>query len=144
MVDDAGISDAVTFLGWRDDMLDVMAASDIYVLPSFTEGVPRSIVEAMAMGKPVIATTVGGIPSLLGHGKFGFLCPPDDAPSLAGAMSQMVENTSLGREIGVAARQEARNRYTFQAHLDGLSDILGNSIKSTKKSNSSDQMATIS
>ena len=144
MVADSDVGDAVTFLGWRDDILDVMAISDVYVLPSFTEGIPRSIVEAMAMGKPVIATTVGGVPSLLGQGEFGFLCPPDDAPSLASAMSRMVEDKGLGDDIGMAARKEARRRYTFQAHLDGLSEILRNSIKIVTKSNSSERIATIS
>jgi len=144
LVENSGVGDAVTFLGWRDDILDVIAASDVYVLPSFTEGVPRSIVEAMALGKPVIATTVGGIPSLLGQGEFGILCPPDDASSLASAMSRMVQDDRLGRDIGLAARKAARNRYTFQAHLVGLSDILRNSIKSIEKSNSSGETATVS
>jgi glycosyltransferase involved in cell wall biosynthesis len=123
-VADAGLQDRVIFLGWRDDVLDIMAAADVYVLPSFSEGVPRSIVEAMALGKPTVGTDVGGVPELLGGEEGGLVVAPGDAAALAGAMARLAADPELRGRLGTAARRAARQRHGFDAHLRGLGRIL--------------------
>lgn len=111
------IGDRVTFHGWREDVLDALDATDVYVMPSFTEGVPRSIVEAMALGKPVIATRVGGIPELLENGELGILVERDDATSLAAAMLEIAADRDLRRSLSAKGIEAARSRYSFAAHM---------------------------
>lgn len=110
----------VRFLGWRKDILDVLAAVDSFVLPSLSEGVPRSIVESMALGKAVIATRVGGVPALLGNGAFGIVVDPGDVAALANALVRVASEPELRADLGRKARAEARSQYAFEAHLDGL------------------------
>lgn len=114
----------VTFHGWRDDVLDALDAADVYVMPSFTEGVPRSIVEAMALGKPVIATKVGGIPELLEGGELGILVAPDDSTALAAAMLRVAADRKLRRSLAAKGVEAARCRYAFPAHLAQLEAFL--------------------
>lgn len=114
----------VTFHGWRDDVLDALDTADIYVLPSFTEGVPRSIVEAMALGKPVIATRVGGVPELLENGELGIIVPPDDSTALATAMYEMAADKVLRAEFSQRGIAHAREKYTFENHHAALESLL--------------------
>ena len=66
------------FLGWRDDIPEIMPLFDVFVLPSLNEGMGRVLVEAMAAGRPVVASRVGGIPDLVRHGETGLLVTPRD------------------------------------------------------------------
>ncbi|MCP4352600.1 MAG: glycosyltransferase family 4 protein [Desulfobacterales bacterium] len=70
-----GISDKVKFLGWRNDIHEIMPVLDVFALPSLNEGMGRVLVEAMAAGKPVVASRTGGIPDLVRHGETGMLVP---------------------------------------------------------------------
>lgn len=114
----------VTFHGWRDDVLDAIDTADIYVLPSFTEGFPRSIVEAMALGKPVISTNVGGIPELLQNGELGLITEPNESTVLANAMYQMAADRSLRKKYSEQGLSAARTRYGFDSHQDALEKLL--------------------
>lgn len=114
----------VTFHGWRDDVLDMLDTADIYVLPSFTEGTPRSIVEAMALGKPVISTAVGGIPELLEGGELGMVVPPNDSTTLANAMYDMAADKARRKEFSRRGIAHARDNYTFQQHHEALERML--------------------
>lgn len=114
----------VTFHGWREDVLDALDTADIYVLPSFTEGIPRSIVEAMALGKPVISTTVGGIPELLESGELGMIVPPNDSTALSNAMYDMAADKSRRDEYSQRGIAHARDKYTFQSHHEALERLL--------------------
>ena len=118
------IGERVSFHGWRDDVLDALDAADVYVMPSFTEGVPRSIVEAMALGKPVIATRVGGIPELLEDGELGMLVPPDDAAALATAMIAIASDRDYRKRLSAKGIEAARGKYAFQSHLAQLEEHL--------------------
>ena len=124
LVERFGLAHRIRFLGWRRDVLDIIAAADAFVLPSFNEGVPRSIVEAMALGKPVVATRVGGVPELLGDGAFGLLADPGDVDGLADCLQRIVDDAELRSSLGAAARAEARANYAFATHVGGLWDIL--------------------
>jgi L-malate glycosyltransferase len=114
----------VTFHGWREDVLDALDTADIYVLPSFTEGIPRSIVEAMALGKPVIATSVGGIPELLENGELGMIVPPDDSMALANAMYEMAADKVLRAEFSKRGIVRVREKYSFENHHARLESLL--------------------
>lgn len=114
----------VTFHGWREDVLDALDTADIYVLPSFTEGIPRSIVEAMALGKPIISTTVGGVPELLDGGELGMIVPPNDSTALANAMYDMAADKTRRDKFSQRGIVHARDRYSFQNHHEALERLL--------------------
>jgi len=94
------VLEKVLFLGWRDDVHEIMQTFDIFVLPSLNEGMGRVIVEAMAAGKPVIASRTGGIPDLVRDGETGRLVEPCDASELAVAICDLVKNPERGRTMG--------------------------------------------
>lgn len=122
------LEDRVTFHGWRDDVLDAIDTADIYVLPSFTEGVPRSIVEAMALGKPVISTNVGGVPELLENGDLGLITEPNESTVLADAMYQMAADKTLRDDLSERGMAAARTRYGFDNHQAALEELLDEAV----------------
>jgi glycosyltransferase involved in cell wall biosynthesis len=102
-----GVSEKVWFLGWRDDIPEIMNILDIFVLPSLNEGMGRVLVEAMAAGRPVIASNVGGIPDLVYQGKNGLLVPPADPKALAREVEFLISNPDKRREMGDKGREIA-------------------------------------
>lgn len=114
----------VAFHGWRDDLLDVLDRADVYVEPSFAGGVPRSLVEAMALGKPVIATTVGGMPETVEEGELGLLVGPNDSTVLAEAMYRMAADRKLRGAFGAKAAEAARAKFAIGVHLRALEACL--------------------
>ena len=95
----------VELLGERRDVSDLLAASDVFVLSSDSEGLPMSILEAMANGLPVVATAVGGVPEVVLDGETGFLVPPGDSKRLAAALARLVDDAGLRRSLGDAGRR---------------------------------------
>jgi glycosyltransferase involved in cell wall biosynthesis len=93
----AGCSDRVKFLGWREDISRIMPLFDVFVLPSLNEGMGRVLVEAMAAGRPIVASRVGGIPDLVRHGENGLLVPPRDDEALAESISLLLSNRRRSR-----------------------------------------------
>lgn len=118
------LENRVTFHGWREDVLDALDAADIYVLPSFTEGIPRSIVEAMALGKPVISTGVGGVPELLEDGNLGLIVEPNESTVLSNAMYQMAADKSLRDKFAERGPAAARSNHDFSSHHETLEHLL--------------------
>lgn len=91
-----GIEEKVRFLGMRQDIPKLLALMDVFVLPSLSEGLSMALLEAMAAGKPIVATRVGGNPELIEEGKTGMLVPAEDAAELAAALIEMLrEPTTL-------------------------------------------------
>lgn len=90
-----GLDQSVVFLGVRDDVAELMHDSKCFVLPSFYEGLPMTILEAMSAGLPVIATSVGGVPDVVQDGRTGMLVPPDDEEALVAAMERMLDDDVL-------------------------------------------------
>lgn len=107
LAEELHIEDRVCFLGWQQDIPEVLAALDLFVLPSRNEGMGRVLVQAMAMGKPIVATRVGGVPEVLGEGEAGLLVSPDDPGALASAMAQLLTDRELARRMGEAGRRRA-------------------------------------
>ncbi|MFS3134573.1 glycosyltransferase family 4 protein [Gluconacetobacter sacchari] len=98
-------------LGYRRDIPALMAAADIFVLPSHFEGLPMSVIEAMLTGLPVVATDIRGPREQVVTGRTGLLVPPGEVAPLARALLRLVRDTTLRYQMGEAGRQRARNRY---------------------------------
>lgn len=107
------IAERVRLLGEREDIPDLLAAADLFLLASHKEGLPRAIIEAMMVGLPVVATQVGGVPELVEHGRTGFLIPPGDPQALAQAVQSLLENPTLARRMGGAGQQKALREFTL-------------------------------
>jgi glycosyltransferase involved in cell wall biosynthesis len=102
-----GLDDRVLLLGHRDDAVRVMAACDVFVLASYYEGLPVAVMEAMALGLPVVATAVGGVPEMITDGVEGLLVPPRDPGALARAIERLARDPSRRAAMGAAARASA-------------------------------------
>ena len=111
-----GLSDAVTMTGYRQDVPEILAASDALVLSSDRfEGVPQAILQALVMGKPVVASPVGGIPEVVHPEETGLLCPTGDAAAYADALARIAGDPALGDRLGKAGRELVLARYTIAA-----------------------------
>ncbi len=107
------VSAHVRFFGHREDVPELLQASDIFAFPSHMEASPNAVLEAMAAGLPIAATRVGGIPEVIEHGANGLLVPPGDERALAGAILRLIERPPLASRLAGAARQSAVARFSF-------------------------------
>jgi glycosyltransferase involved in cell wall biosynthesis len=120
-----GLTDGVVrFLGFRNDVPDLLADTDLLVLPSFEEGFPNSLLEGMAFGLPVVSTPVDGIPDLVVDGVTGVLTPPGDAASLAAAIGSLLGDAGRRRALGEAGRTRARESFSQTRAMDELESCL--------------------
>ena len=119
---DLGIEDHTLFLGWRNDVADILSVMDLFVLPSLNEGMGRALVEAMAMGKAVIATSVGGVPDIVEHGISGVLVPAGNAGQIAIAMVDLLTDGPGRRRLGEIARKRAQS-YGVEAMVDRIETL---------------------
>lgn len=117
-----GIADRVEFLGWVSGAAKEaeLRRAHFYVLPSHNEGLPMSLLEAMASGLPVIATRVGGIPELVRDGRDGLLVDAGDTPALSGALVRMAEEAAWRSAAGTAGRERVVASYSAEAVLPRL------------------------
>src|SRR5205807_9503285 len=99
------LTDRVELAGERNDVPELLAAADVFVLSSRSEGLPVSVLEAMAAELPVVATAVGGLPELVVEGETGFLVPPGDARALGAALGRLLADAELCRRLGEAGRR---------------------------------------
>jgi len=105
-------------LGYRDDIPLLLAASDIYCMPSLSEGLPYGLLEAIASGTPVIASNVGGIPEVIKNGHEGLLVPPKNVQKLTEAIEMLVKDENLRRRMGQAGKEVAQKRFSLERMLD--------------------------
>jgi glycosyltransferase involved in cell wall biosynthesis len=110
-----GVGDRVVFAGYRDDAMRIVAAADVFALPSWTEGLPLVVLEAMALGRPVIATTVGGTPEVVSDGETGLLVPPRDVKALTAALERALDDEELRRRLGAAGKRRVEERFSSEA-----------------------------
>jgi len=113
-----GVTDKVRFTGWRNDVADMLNALDIFVLPSVSEGLPISLLEAMSIGLPCIASRVGGIKEVIKDGITGLLVSPRDLGDLTIALKQVINNRNFGLELGLAARRYAMDNFKPSIYVD--------------------------
>jgi L-malate glycosyltransferase len=116
-------SDWVRFLGFRSDVPDLLEASDFFVLPSLTEGLPLSVMEAMTHHLPIVATPVGGVPELLDDFHQGILVPVGDVGKLAVAMKTLVENENLRVTMGESAYGRITKEFSFLEMTEKYQDL---------------------
>jgi len=111
LVKEKGFERNVKFLGVREDVAKLLSEADVFILPSDWEGVPLSILEAMAASKPVIATSVGGVPELVENGVSGILVPPGNPEALAKAILHLANDPDLRQRMGKAGQKIAIERF---------------------------------
>lgn len=109
-----GVDRHVLFVGPRTDMADLLKVFDLYVLPSLWEGLPMVLLEAMAAGCTIVATSVGGVPSAIENDVNGLLVPPKDPAALAAAINRAIEDEPLRRRLALAARQVFASRFSAE------------------------------
>jgi glycosyltransferase involved in cell wall biosynthesis len=124
----AGLGYRLRLLGYRDDIPALLAAADIFTLPSRFEGLPMSVIEAMLTGLPVIATNVRGPQEQVIDGETGLTIPPGNAPALGAALGRLVRDPALRTRMGKAGRLRALDCYDEAKVLSRTLDLLGLSV----------------
>ena len=121
-----GVESRVHFLGWREDVPEVLASVDFLLLPSRWEGMPYIVLEAMAAGKPLVATPVDGARSLVGSADCGVVCEASSAEALArGIETLLTQSAAALRAKGERGRRAVQERYTLDHMVDGLVRVYG-------------------
>lgn len=110
-----GLGISVVFAGFRSPADAYVTACDVLVQPSLTEGMPNAVLEAMAAGRPVIASRVGGVPELVVDGETGLLVPPAEPDALARAIVVLLDDPDLGARLGAAAALRARTMFSLES-----------------------------
>jgi sugar transferase (PEP-CTERM/EpsH1 system associated) len=118
-----GLEQTVTLAGTRKDIADLLSASDVFLLSSISEGIPLTVIEAMAARRPVVSTAVGGLPELIEHGVSGMLAPSGDASSLAASMVQLYQNANLRNQMAEVAASRAQEKFSLQGMLNSYRDV---------------------
>lgn len=139
------IEDGVTFLGWidEDQRREALTNADIFVLPSYNEGLPMSVLEAMAYGLPVIATPVGGIPEVITNGQDGRLITPGNIGALERALLELGESPELRHKLGAAGHARVKECYADTVVLPLLNSIYDETTRPRAQSEESEfSMAT--
>jgi len=121
-----GISESVSFLGWQRDLSKIYADLDVVVLSSLNEGTPISLIEAMASGKGVVATEVGGVPDVIEDGVTGLLVPPKDPKALADAILRLLNDGDLRRSLGERARVSVFPKYDVSRLIEDMKNLYVN------------------
>lgn len=122
-VRDSGLSDCIEFLGNVDDTHEFYRSLDVYIQPSFAEGLPNAVIEAMVSGLPVLATNIGGNSDLVTHDKEGWLFEAGDAPALTALMQRCVEQRDSLAAIGLAGRDRIVQQYDMDSVTEDLLEI---------------------
>ena len=135
----APFRERVKFMGYQSqtEVAEALKAHDIFVLPSFAEGVPVVLMEAMAAARPVITTRIAGVPELVKDGVSGVLVPPGDMDALASAVSSVSQDIEMQKKMGVAGRAKVTAEYRAFDEAKWLSDL----IESYQRSESSPALA---
>jgi L-malate glycosyltransferase len=128
LIDDAGLHDRVSWLGEREDVPELVRALDILLLPSEEEPFGRALIEAMALGVPVLATRVGGPPEIIEDGREGFLLPPHEPAAWARAIRRIAESPDRGLEMGLAGRRRVEQAFTSDQHAHAMLDVYERAI----------------
>jgi len=119
---DARLQDQVHFAGYMEDVGPLLRAADVFVMSSHLEGLCTSILDAMSVGVPVVATSAGGIPEIVKHGENGLLSRPRDAAGLADNLQKLLAEADLREKFHKAGRETVMSRFTNDAMVEGTLD----------------------
>jgi len=118
-----GIEGRVCFAGFRNDMARLISSCGIFVMPSRLEGLGTSLMDAMAAGKPVVATSAGGMPELVEDRVSGLSVPPCEPPALASALLELLDNSDLRSSLADGARKRALDSFSIERMVSGTSEV---------------------
>ena len=122
-----GVMRDTFFLGYQEEVAPFYAAFDAMILPSINEGTPVSAIEALAAGRPVVATRVGGVPDVVRDGEDGFLVDPGDVDALADRLTRLAADPELRERLGASGRARVIPRYSVERLVDDI-DLLYRSL----------------
>ena len=114
----AGLDGRVAFLGYRRDVPDLISSYDVYVLPSLWEGLPLALLEAMAIGKPILCTSVGGNPEIVEDGANGYVVPPRDSRALADRILRLYRDRARAGELRARNVKKFQEQFSLEAMVD--------------------------
>jgi glycosyltransferase involved in cell wall biosynthesis len=117
-----GLEQVVFFTGHRTDLIDIYASFDLFLLTSVTEGLPNTLLEAMALGVPAVATAVGGVPELLRQGEGGYLAPAGDAEELARLVLELLGDRQLRERFSSECRERIEKHFSFVRRVRLMED----------------------
>lgn len=132
-IDSRGLSDAVLFAGWQQDVVPYLAAIDVLVMPSRIEDFGRSAVEAMAMQNPVIASDTTALPEIVMNGKTGYIVPVDDVTRLADSMTDLALNRDKREAFGQAGRERAQENFELKKLVLRIEGVYAQLIARNKR-----------
>ena len=115
-----GLSQDVCFTGHRNDLLNVYSSLDLFLMTSIKEGLPNSILEAMAMGVPIVSTAVDGVPELVVENETGYLCPMGDVETLSSRVITLLEDRNLRGQFARAGRKRITENFSFEKRVKEL------------------------
>lgn len=128
-VKEQGAGEHVFFLGTREDVPQLLNAIDIFVLCSISEGMPVTLLEAMATERPIVATKVGGIHEIIEHGREGILVESNNHELLAEAIADLLAHKDKAMRLGSSARKRLKERFTLAAMIEKYEEVYDDSIK---------------
>ncbi len=120
-----GIQDRLHLIGFQDQVAPILRAVDVVTLPSLAEGFPLAALEAMACGKPVVASDVGGVPEAIVDGQHGLLIPPASPRMLADAVLGLLTNPDRAQALGAAARRRVQDHFTVEKFAARVQELYG-------------------
>jgi len=129
LVKTLGLEESVIFTGFQSDVSEIISCFDVAVLPSFFEGMGRVLLEAMAMGKPVVASRVGGIPDLVKDNINGFLTEPGDEKALSGALKMLLTDSALADRMGNEGRRTINDQFSSKMMVRLIKDLYIEQLK---------------
>jgi glycosyltransferase involved in cell wall biosynthesis len=117
-----GLDHLIRFTGHRNDLLDVYASFDLFLMTSITEGMPNTLLEAMALGIPPVSTSVGGVPEVIEDGCSGYLAKVGDVENLASWVIKLLRDPELSGQIGLKCRERIEKQFSFEKRVRRLED----------------------
>jgi len=127
-----GLEDMVIFTGYRQDVPDILSASDVSVMASHYEGIPRALMESMALGLPVVATDVPGTHALIQSGETGLLVQYGDVPGFSGALSKILTDTTLAKSVGEKGRNLVQTKFNEYTVADRVEEVYKHILNKNK------------
>jgi glycosyltransferase involved in cell wall biosynthesis len=120
---DAALTKHVLLAGFRPDVLSILKGFDLFVMPSVTEGLGTSLLDAMACAKPIVASRVGGIPEVVRHGETGLLVPPKDSRDLAASIIRLLLDPALAARFAQAGLARVREKFSLERMVAGTLEV---------------------